>query len=149
MRLLKLTLVLGCFGMLSCNQDDLGVTIFSKKGIVLDGSQVVPAKSVSANGTIDYAYNQTTRVLTYTIKWNSLTGNPSSMHIHGLGSVGFNAPITQTISGFTAATSGTYTGTLLVDGVAIKESDILSGEYYIDVHTTANTGGEIRTQIKF
>ncbi len=149
MRLLKLTLVLAGFAMLSCNQDDLGVTLYSKKGIILDGSQVVPAKSVAANGTIDYVYNQTTRILTYTIKWNSLSGNPTSMHIHGLGSVGFNAGITQNITGYAAATSGTLTGTLLVDGVAIKEADILAGEYYIDVHTAANTGGEIRTQIKF
>jgi len=36
---------------------------------------------------------------------------------------------------------------MFVDGVKIKEEHILAGEYYINLHTAANPGGEIRGQL--
>lgn len=68
------------------------------------------------------------------------------------------------------AASGSYSGTLLVDGVKVKEVDLLNGLYYVTVHTKTLTGiltppiptaaevqnatryrwyGEIRAQIVF
>jgi hypothetical protein len=52
-------------------------------------------------------------------------------------------------AGFPAATSGSYSGSLLVDDVAIKETDLLNGKYYLQIVTTANKRGEIRGQIYF
>ena len=46
-------------------------------------------------------------------------------------------------------TCGTYTGTLLADGVVVKEDDLLNGVYYINIHTAAYPNGEIRGQIRF
>ena len=130
----------------SCKQD-LNTTIISKKDVVLDGSQEVPAKSSAANGTMDLAYNRTTRTLTYTVKWNSLTGNPVGMHIHGSAGAGANAAIVQNFSGYPLTQSGTFTGTFFVDGVSVKEEDFLRGGYYLNIHTPLNPGGEIRGQI--
>ena len=58
--------------------------------------------------------------------------------------------VAQTItSGFPAATSGTYSGSLYVDDVLIKESDILNGKFYVQIRTAAFPNGQIRGQIYF
>jgi len=148
MRLLKLTAILSfiIISIASCKQD-LNTTIISKKDVVLDGSQEVPAKPSAANGTMDYSYNRSTRTLTYTVRWNSLTGVPVGMHIHGSAGAGYNAPIVQNFSGYPSSQTGTYSGTFFVDGLVVKEDDLLRGGYYLNIHTATNTGGEIRGQI--
>lgn len=133
----------------SCSQD-LQTGLVVKKGLILDGNQLVPAKPNAGNGTLDVVYNKSTKILTYTVKWNSLSGAPNAMHIHGSATAGFNAAIVQNITGYATAASGTLTGTLLVDGMVIKEIDLLNGGYYFDIHTALNSaGGEIRGQITF
>lgn len=137
------------FLLVSCRENDLGVTLLTKTGVVMDGTQEVPAKPGAGNGTIDYTYNKTTRTLSYTVKWNSISGNPVAMHIHGVAPRGVNAGVIQTFSGFPASQTGTYTGTFFVDNVLVKEADLLSGAYYINLHTALNPGGEIRGQLTF
>ena len=133
----------------SCRQDDLGVNLITKSAVVMDGTQEVPSKPGAGNGTIDYTYNRTTRTLSYTVKWNSLSGVPIAMHIHGTAPKGVNAGIVQTFSGFTSSQTGTYTGTFFVDNVVVKEADFLNGVYYINLHNALNPGGEIRGQLTF
>lgn len=150
MRLPKLTIALAIliFGFSACSKD-VDVTILSRKGVAIEGSQEVPARSTAGNGTIDYAYNKTTKVLSYTVRWNSLSGPVVGMHIHGTALRGFNAGIVQNFSGYPTAVAGSFSGTFLVDGVAVKEDDLLRGAYYINIHTSLNPGGEIRGQIEF
>jgi len=147
MRLLKLTAILTFIVVFASCEQDLNTTILAKKDVVLDGSQEVPAKPSAANGLMDLSYNRSTRTLTYTVRWNSLTGVPVGMHIHGTAGAGFNAPIVQNFAGYAASQTGTYSGTFFVDGIAVKEDDLLRGAYYLNIHTALNPGGEIRGQI--
>ena len=147
MRLLKLTAILTIIVVFASCKQDLNTTILAKKDVVLDGSQEVPAKPSAANGTMDYSYNRSTRTLTYTVRWNSLTGVPVGMHIHGSAGSGFNAPIVQNFAGYPSSQTGAYSGTFFVDGIVVKEDDLLRGGYYLNIHTATNTGGEIRGQI--
>jgi hypothetical protein len=84
------------------------------------------------------------------------------MHIHGLAPVGFNAGVVQNIvtptlglfnqktnGKFTFSQSGTISGSFNVDGVTVKEENLLNGFYYMNIHTNTYPGGEIRGQIKF
>ena len=58
--------------------------------------------------------------------------------------------VAQTItSGFPAAAIGSYSGSLFIDGVLLKESDLLNGKYYIQIRTAAFPNGQIRGQIDF
>jgi hypothetical protein len=153
MRLMKLffflpVLLAGALALNSCS-DKVDVNTVRKSGIVMDGTQEVPAKPGAWSGTLDVEYNKDTRILYYKFTWTGLSGNATAMHIHGPGKRGFSAPIIQTFSAFTAAPAGTFSGSVFFDGVVMKENDLFAGEYYINVHTALNPGGEIRGQIEF
>jgi len=134
------------------------ITDFSKSGIVLSGAQEVPANASAALGSMDVFYTRETRTLTYTVNWTGLTGPVTVMHIHGLAPSGFAAGVVQNIitpsngifrPGPDYGATSKVSGTLLVDGVAVKEVDLLNGLYYMNIHTNTYTGGEIRGQIVF
>lgn len=126
-----------------------GDEIISRKGLPIDGTQEVPAVSTKGCGTLDVSYNKTTKMLTYSVTWHSLTGNPVGAHIHGDATRGMNAPVVYNFTDLIPkTTSGTFTNSVLVDEIAIKEADLLKGLYYVNIHTPQNPGGEIRGQIE-
>jgi hypothetical protein len=139
----------------ACRRDDVEhENLYMKTNIVMSGAQEVPANPSSAIGSMDVSSSRLSRLL---------------MHIHGLAPVGFSAGVFQNIvtpsgglfaqktgSRFTYTKSGTISGTLFIDGTAIKEVDLLNGMYYMNIHTNGINpnggtygGGEIRGQIKF
>lgn len=165
MKLIKLTAIPLFFALFlvltSCekNTEKKIQTDFSKSGIVMSSAQEpsLPVPS-TALGSMDVFYTRETRILTYSVTWSGLTGAVAAMHIHGVAPSGYNAGVFQNIitssggiftTGAAYGTSGKISATLLVDGVAIKEADLLNGFYYINIHTASNPGGEIRGQIKF
>ena len=113
----------------------------------MSGSQETPAVTTSATGTIEATYNRLTKTLSYKVTFSGLSGNASAAHIHGLGEAGVAEGVLQSFLGFPAATSGTYSGSLLIDGVKFKEEYLLGSRYYMNIHTAANGGGEIRGQL--
>ncbi len=122
----------------------------SKKGLSIDGAQEVPPRNTPAKGTMDVSYDKGTKMLTYSIKWHDLTGNPVGSHIHGTAPRGVNAGIKHDFTALLPkSTSGSFTNSVKVDGIAIKEDSLLSGFYYINIHTPTYPGGEIRGQIEF
>jgi len=165
MKLIKLTafttlVFILCFGLSSCYKEaeQKRTVNYEKKGIILSAAQENnPLNTSSALGTMDVFYSKETRTLTYTVSWSGLTGAVTAMHIHGLAPLGYAASPVQTFS--TSAivrcptslntSCGTYQGTLLADGVVVKEEDILNGNYYVNLHTSVYSGGEIRGQIRF
>jgi len=143
----------------SCEPDEeLKKTIeFERTGISMTGSQETPPNTASGLGTLNVHYNRNTKILTYSAAWSGLTGAVTAMHIHGLAPGGFAAGVVQTIStsaiakcsGSGNTSCGSYNGTLYVDGVVVKEQDLLNGVYYLNIHTAAFPGGEIRGQVIF
>jgi hypothetical protein len=156
MKLIKLTalpslLFATLFILSSCvkDADENKVVQYQKSGIVLSGAQEIPANTSTALGTMEVLYRKDTKTLTYKVSWSGLTGPVTAMHIHGQAPSGFAAGVFQgfTVTGLLA--SGSYSGSLLIDGVAIKEENLLNGLYYWNIHTATYGGGEIRGQIRF
>jgi hypothetical protein len=103
-------------------------------------------------------FNDVTDVLTINIAWGAtngftnLTGNATASHIHGPTASGGTAAFTQnanveigldTLAGFNnSASAGGFSGS--VTFTAAQAADLLAGKNYINVHTAANSGGEIR-----
>lgn len=133
--------------------------LYTRSGLVLSGAQETPANASAATGTLSVSYSKLTSILSYTITWSGLSGNPTGIGLYGLAPRGYMAPpsplgkytngIAQNITGYTAATTGTFSGTVLVDGVTITENDVLNGMFYINIRTAANPYGEIRAQVEF
>lgn len=77
-----------------------------------------------------------------------MTGNATGMHIHGpanqnsTAGVVFNLSIQGPPAFDNDAAGGGFTGTVNLN--AAQEAILLSGNFYVNVHTSANTSGEIR-----
>lgn len=124
--------------------------VMMKKGLPMSGSQDVPAVKSAAYGTMDVSYNKCDQMLKFTITWKNLTADPIGSHIHGPAAEGANAPVVYAFTDLIPkTTSGTFTNSVKVDGMAIKEDSLLAGYYYINIHTPMHPGGEIRGQIQF
>jgi hypothetical protein len=150
--------------VVSCEKPlDIDENVFTKYGIPMNGSQVVPANSSTATGTLDVLYVRGEHTLSYTINWSGLSGPPANITtppqlagpaigVYGPADPFFMSPVAplQTVtSGFTAATSGTYKGSLFVDNVLVKEVDLLNNKFYIMIKTAAYPAGQLRAQVDF
>ena len=166
MKLIKLTaltslLFVFVLGMSSCEKiaEKKKNTDYQKNGILMTAAQEVPANTSSALGIMDVSYSKETRLLTWSVTWSGLTGPVSLMHIHGLAPKGYSAGVVYNIitpsNGLATPNAtlypatGKFSGTMLADGFIVKEQDLLNGFYYMNIHTAANPGGEIRGQIVF
>lgn len=111
-----------------------------------NGTQMVPSVSGSGTGSISGTYNTNTRILTYTTTWTNLTGAPT-MGAFYTGTSGTNGAIVGSNwtlgSGLTA--SGTFSNSVTL--TQAQETQLLSGNFYYVLGTTANATGEVRGQI--
>ncbi len=127
---------------------------YEKTGITMTGAQETPATPSAALGNLDVLYIRGSKILSYKFTWSGLADTITGIHIHGLAPTGYAAGIVQNILTTKNEVTfpyrgGSYTGTLLIDGVAIKEENLLNGLYYLNIHTKTYLGGEIRGQIRF
>jgi len=95
----------------------------------------------SGKGTGTFTLDPATKVLTYTVQYEGLTGPAAAAHIHGPAESGASAGVVVPFA--TAVSPITGTATLTDAQVA----ELQAGKYYVNVHTAANRGGEIRGQI--
>lgn len=125
----------------SCKKDEATVTpdkIYTVSAS-LSGANELPVVTSSATGTTTGTYNQTTKTLTVSTTLNGIT--PTAGHIHTQ-TVPTNATKSGGVTfGFTALTSPVVLTTVLT---AAQETDLLNGIMYVNFHTPANPGGEIR-----
>lgn len=164
MRLIKLTastflLATLLFAATGCmkNADKRITREFVNTGIVLSGAQQTPAVPTTALGSMNVFYTRETRTLSYTFNWSGLAGNVTALRIHGPSPTGFVGGVIQTLSTSSIVrcptinntTCGSFSGTLFVDGVVVKENDLLNGFFYLNVVTGSYPNGELRGQITF
>ncbi|WP_375414099.1 CHRD domain-containing protein [uncultured Bradyrhizobium sp.] len=118
-----------------------GPAFADKMKATLDGKSEVPPNSSAATGTADIDYDAASKKLSWKLTYSGLSGPATAAHFHGPAEPGKNAgvkvPITNTASG----SDGSAT---LTDEQA---ADLAAGKYYVNVHTAANPGGEIRGQV--
>lgn len=101
-----------------------------------------PAGIASAGkGTGAFTYDTATKVLTYKVDYSGLTGPATMAHIHGPAEPGANAGVLVPFTAVANPFSGTAT---LTDDQAAA---LTAGKTYVNIHTAANRGGEIRGQI--
>ena len=77
--------------------------------------------------------------------WTGLTGTATVGHFHSPALPGANASPLVFFLLQNNGTAGTATGSAQLSDA--QETDLLAGKFYANIHTTANTGGEIRGQV--
>jgi hypothetical protein len=95
----------------------------------------------SGKGAGTFTLDPATKALTYSVTFEGLTGPATAAHIHGPAEPGANAGPVAPLAGTTSPLTGTAT---LTDA---QIAELNAGKYYVNVHTGANRGGEIRGQI--
>jgi hypothetical protein len=111
----------------------------------LKASSEVPPTISNGTGTCTASYDPATKMLTWEGNFSGLTGPATAAHFHGPAEAGKNAgvliPISEKDKPFTSPFKGSAT---LTDAQA---ADLEKGMLYVNVHTEANKGGEIRGQV--
>ena len=108
----------------------------------LDGKSEVPATTSTATGTADLDYDAASKKLSWKLTYSGLTGPATAAHFHGPAEAGKNAGVAVAIPN---ATSSPVDGSATLSDA--QAADLLAGKLYINIHTAANPGGEIRGQV--
>ena len=106
----------------------------------INGASEVPANASAATGTATLNFNTFTKIFVIDVT-HSLAAAATAGHIHKA-AVGASGGV---IFGFGTITSPfTYTSLALTAG---QEADLNAGLYYVNLHSAAFPGGEIRGQL--
>ncbi|MBW2397186.1 MAG: CHRD domain-containing protein [Deltaproteobacteria bacterium] len=92
-------------------------------------------------GSATITFDTGTNMLTWSVTWSGLLGTPTLMHFHGPALPNQNAGAQVGIG---------VAGPPVVGNAALsagQAADLLAGLWYLNLHTTAFAGGEIRGQV--
>jgi hypothetical protein len=109
----------------------------------LTGAKEVPKTTSKGTGMLDATFDTQTKMLKYTLTFDGLSGPATAAHIHGPAKKTENAGVVAPL-GEKSPTSPVTGSLTLTDDQAklLKETKL-----YVNVHTAANPGGEIRGPI--
>jgi len=108
---------------------------------ILNGASEVPPNDSKGTGEASLNYDTSSKKLDYTLSYKGLTGDATGAHFHGPAAAGDNAGVEVPIKADKSPIKGEAT---LTDTQA---ADLAAGKWYVNVHTAAHPGGEIRGQV--
>ena len=108
----------------------------------LNAGSEVPPNTSAGQGTLEASFNKETNVLSYTLTYSGMSGPVKAGHFHGPAAAGSNAGVAlPLVDGMDSPIKGTALLT------PTQSSDLLAGKWYVNLHTAAHAGGEIRGQV--
>lgn len=110
-------------------------------GIALTGSQEVPAVTTNASGTGYAYYDAAANNLVYRATIAGLSGSLTASHFHNA-ATGANGGVLQNITITDSTTTGTWSSL-----TPTHLGELFRRRVYMNVHSSVNTGGEIRGQL--
>ncbi len=111
---------------------------------MLAGAGEVPPVETAGTGTAYILYNAETARITWTVDYSGLTGPATGAHIHGPATPEENAGVLISLQGGVES-EGRLEGE--ADITAEQAAQLMDGLLYVNIHTEANRGGEIRGQL--
>ena len=119
-----------------------GPAFADKMKATLDGKAEVPPNASAGKGTADIDYDAATKKLSWKVTYSGLSGPATAAHFHGPAEAGKNAGVAVAIPN---ATSSPAEGSATLTDA--QTADLMAGKYYVNIHTAANPGGELRGQV--
>lgn len=132
---------------------------------ILNGAKEKPTATTSTAAGQALVVLNSAGTLSYSVTWTGLTGVPTGAHIHGPADsnntagvlINFSAlPTGSANQSITLTAAGSASGNVNVKGAAVITATVSgdslvkllnAGLLYVNVHTAANAGGEIRAQL--
>jgi CHRD domain len=113
---------------------------------VMDGEKWLVRISAAGNdsratGAATITYDTGSKKLTWQGTYSGLSGATTAGHFHGPAETGKNAGVAVPIT----ATSSPFQGS--ADLTDAQAADLMAGRWYLNIHTDAHKGGEIRGQV--
>lgn len=111
----------------------------------MNGGQEVPSVSTNALGLATFYLNDERDTLCFEMTATGLSGAITGIHIHEA-AAGANGAVVLDMMPYLTGNrlKGTLTGAALTSSLIAK---MFAGQFYLNVHTSANPNGEIRGQI--
>lgn len=109
----------------------------------LSGASETPPNPSGATGSVEASLNKASAELSWKVVYSGLSGPAGAGHFHGPAAVGQNAGVAL---GFKGSVESPITGAATLTPEQMK--DLLDGKWYVNLHTKAYPGGEIRAQLK-
>ena len=108
----------------------------------LSGASEVPPTTSAGTGAATATLDTATNKLSWDVAYSGLTGPALAAHLHGPADPGQNAGVAVPLK----VTPSPITGSKVL--TAAQMADLEAGKYYLNIHTAANKGGEIRGQLQ-
>lgn len=108
----------------------------------IDGAQA--STGSLATGSATMTLDDVTNLFSWDISWSGLSGPVSVAHFHGPALPGVPAGVQLDFAAISGSTSPSIGSSTISAGQA---ADLLAGLWYINIHTAAYQGGEIRGQV--
>ncbi len=113
--------------------------------IPLTGAQQVPPVTTPATGSAKLTYDSASHVLTWSVTYSGLSTPVTMAHFHGPAPEGKNAGVLIWISKKGEAVASPIKGEVTL--TEAQATQMLAGDWYVNVHTSDHPGGEIRGQV--
>ena len=107
----------------------------------MNAASEVPANDSKATGTVAVTYDTASKLMSWKGAYSDLSGPATAAHFHGPAEAGKNSGVAVPLTSFGPSFEGSAT---LTDAQA---ADLLAGRLYLNIHTAAHGGGEIRGQV--
>ena len=132
--------VFACAGALAFATPSMAAKI-NMKADLKAASEVPPVADSKGSGSVTATYDDATKMLTWKGTYKDLSGPATAAHFHGPAPAGKNAGVMVPI----APNGPAFEGSATLNDAQAKA--LMDGELYVNVHTAANKGGEIRGQL--
>jgi CHRD domain len=110
----------------------------------LKASNEVPPNDSKSSGSVTLTFDEATKKLTWKGSYANLTGPVTAAHFHGPGPAGKNASVVFPIFAAPAVSGPLEGSATLTDEQA---NQLLTDQWYVNLHSAAHQAGEIRGQV--
>ncbi len=113
----------------------------------LSGANEVPANTAGGTGTAWILFDAQNNTLSWTVEYTGLTGDATGAHFHGPADATATAGVVISLAtADVGALASPIQGTAQISPE--QAAQLTGGMWYVNIHTAANPGGEIRGQVE-